>query len=59
MQLLIREFLFLDAKSLLEQKNKEIIQNEEHLSIVEGERLKLMSELALQMQTKVRILVFI
>lgn len=45
----------LDAKTSLEETNKAIFQNEEELSVIEKDRLKIMSELALEMQKKVRI----
>lgn len=45
----------LDAKVRLEETNKEINHYDEQLNIIERERVKLMSELALQMQMKVKI----
>jgi len=44
-----------DAKTKLEETNKEIKNYDEQLNIIERERVKLMSELALQMQMKVKI----
>ncbi|XP_025415688.1 uncharacterized protein LOC112687278 [Sipha flava] len=41
-----------EAKTSLEEINKEIFQNEEQFSIIEKDRLKLMSELAVLMLTK-------
>ncbi|NP_001232993.1 uncharacterized protein LOC100163924 [Acyrthosiphon pisum] len=41
-----------DAKARLEETNKEINHYDEQLNIIERERVKLMSELALQMQMK-------
>ncbi|XP_022177150.1 uncharacterized protein LOC111038386 [Myzus persicae] len=41
-----------DAKVRLEETNKEINHYDEQLNIIERERVKLMSELALQMQMK-------
>jgi len=43
-----------DAKNKLEETNKEINHYDEQLNIIERERVKLMSELALQMQMKVK-----
>jgi len=45
----------LDAKTRLEETNKELNHYDEQLNIIERERVKLMSELALQMQMKVKI----
>lgn len=42
-----------EAKIQSEEKNKEIVQNEEYLSTIEKERGKIISELAIKMQTKV------
>lgn len=47
--------MHLEAKTKLEEINKEINHYDEQLNIVERERVKLMSELALQMQMKVII----
>jgi len=47
--------LYLEAKTKLEEINKEINHYDEQLNIIERERVKLMSELALQMQMKVKI----
>lgn len=47
-------FRFLDAKTSLNDIHEEIAQKEEQKHNIERERLKLMSDLALQMQTKVR-----
>jgi len=44
-----------DAKTKLEETSKEINHYDEQLNIIERERVKLMSELALQMQMKVKI----
>jgi hypothetical protein len=47
--------LYLESKTKLEEINKEINHYDEQLNIIERERVKLMSELALQMQMKVKI----
>lgn len=51
----ITHILHLEAKTKLEEINKEINHYDEQLNIIERERVKLMSELALQMQMKVII----
>lgn len=46
---------YLESKITLHETNKEITEMSEQLSTIESQRVKLMSELAQEIQTHVRI----